>query len=58
MKYVKNSTDKTDAFSNEDIQKKFIFPKDQYTQIKQEGSLTIKTLANRNAVLVNDGEFE
>ena len=58
MKYVKNSTEKTDAFENTDIQKKFIFPKSQYTQITQEGSKTIKTLANRNAVLVNDGEFE
>lgn len=58
MKYVKNSTDKTDSFENTDIQKKFIFPKDQYTQITQEGSKTIKTLSNRNAVLVNDGEFE
>ena len=58
MKYVKNSTEKTDAFENTDIQKKFIFPKDQYTQIIQKGSLTIKTLANRNSILVNDGEFE
>ena len=58
MKYVKTSTDKTDAFSNTELQKKFIFPKDQYTQITQEGSKTIKTLSNRNAVLVNDGEFE
>lgn len=58
MKYTKTTTDKTDAFENTELQKKFIFPKDQYTQIKQEGSLTIKTLANRNSVLVNDGEFE
>lgn len=58
MKYVKNTTDKTDSFSNEELQKKFIFPKDQYTQITQEGSKTIKALSNRNAVLVNDGEFE
>ena len=58
MKYTKTSTDKTDAFSNEELQKKFIFPKGQYTQIIQKGSLTIKTLANRNSILVNDGEFE
>ena len=58
MKYTKTSTDKTDSFSNEELQKKFIFPKDQYTQITQEGSKAIKTLSNRNAVLVNDGEFE
>ena len=58
MKYVKNTTERTDSFSNEELQKKFIFPKDQYTQITQEGSKTIKTLSNRNAVLVNDGEFE
>lgn len=58
MKYTKTTTDKTDAFENTELQKKFIFPKDQYTQIKQDDSLTIKTLSNRNAVLVNDGEFE
>ena len=58
MKYTKTSTDKTDSFSNTGIQKKFIFPKNCYTQITQEGSLTIKTLSNRNAVLVNDGEFD
>lgn len=58
MKYTKTTTDKTDSFENTELQKKFIFPKDQYTQITQEGSKTIKTLANRNAVLVNDGEFE
>lgn len=58
MKYTKTTTDRTDAFENTESQKKFIFPKDQYTQIKQAGSLTIKTLSNRNAVLVNDGEFE
>ena len=58
MKYVKNSTEKTDSFSNTELQKKFIFPKNQFTQIKQEGSLTIKTLANRNSILVNDGEFD
>ena len=58
MKYTKTSTERTDAFSNEELQKKFIFPKDQYTQITQEGSKTIKTLSNRNAVLVNDGEFD
>ena len=57
MKYVKNSTEKTDAFENTDIQKKFIFPKNCYTQITQEGSLTIKTLANRGTVLVSE-EFE
>ena len=54
MKYVKNTTDKTDSFSNEELQKKYIFPKDQYTQITQDGSLTIKTLSNRGTVLVND----
>ena len=58
MKYVKTSTDKTDVFSNEELQKKFIFPKNCYTQITQEGSKTIKTLANRNAVLVTDKDFE
>ena len=58
MKYTKTSTDKTDAFENTDIQKKFIFPKNCYTQITQEGSKTIKTLANRNAVLVTDKDFE
>lgn len=58
MKYTKTSTEKTDAFENTELQKKFIFPKDCYTQITQEGSKTIKTLSNRNAVLVNDGEFD
>lgn len=58
MKYTKTSTERTDAFENTDIQKKIIFPKDQYTQITQEGSLTIKTLTNRNAVLVSDEDFE
>ena len=57
MKYTKTSTDKTDSFSNEELQKKFIFPKGQYTQIMQKGSLTIKTLANRGTVLVSE-EFE
>lgn len=58
MNYVKTSTDKTDAFENTELQKKFIFPKNCYTQITQEGSLTIKTLANRNSVLVTDEDFE
>ena len=54
MNYVKTSTDRTDSFSNNELQKKFIFPKGQYTQITQDGSLTIKTLSNRGTVLVND----
>lgn len=57
MKYTKTTTEKTDAFENTDIQKKFIFPKDCYTQIKQDGSLTIKTLSNRGTVLVSE-DFE
>ena len=57
MKYTKTSTDKTDSFSNEELQKKFIFPKDCYTQITQEGSKTIKTLSNRGTVLVSE-DFE
>lgn len=57
MKYTKTSTDKTDSFENTELQKKFIFPKDQYTQITQEGSKTIKTLSNRGTVLVSE-EFE
>lgn len=57
MKYIKTSTDKTDSFENTELQKKFIFPKDCYTQIKQAGSLTIKTLSNRGTVLVSE-EFE
>lgn len=57
MKYTKTTTDKTDAFENTELQKKFIFPKNCYTQITQEGSKTIKTLANRGTVLVSE-EFE
>lgn len=57
MKYTKTTIEKTDSFSNTELQKKFIFPKDQYTQIKQAGSLTIKTLANRGTVLVSE-DFE
>lgn len=57
MKYTKTTTDKTDSFENTELQKKFIFPKDCYTQIKQAGSLTIKTLSNRGTVLVSE-EFE